>query len=86
MIALSHQDIDGLILSFAKVQWRKVAMIISQVLSECRRRGVDVDEDGIAERTCNGVAERICALVEDGQLEAQGDLSRWRHSEVKLPD
>jgi Protein of unknown function len=86
MIALSHQDIDGLILSFAKVQWRKVAMIISQVLSECRRRGVDVDEDGIAERICNGVAERICALVEDGQLEAQGDLSRWRHSEVKLPD
>ena len=78
MSALSHQDVDGLILSFAKVQWRKVAMIISQVLSECRRRGVDVDEDCIA--------ERICALVEDGQLEAQGDLSRWRHSEVKLPD
>jgi Protein of unknown function len=78
MSALSHQDVDGLILSFAKVQWRKVAMIISQVLSECRRRGVDVDEDGIA--------ERICALVEDGQVEAQGDLSRWRHSEIKLPD
>ena len=53
-------------------------MIMSQVLHECRRRGVDVDEDS--------VAERICALVEDGQLEAQGDLSRWRHSEVKLPD
>jgi hypothetical protein len=86
MSALSHQDVDGLILSFAKVQWRKVAMIISQVLSECRRRGVDVDEDGISERICNGIAERICALVEDGQLEAQGDLSRWRHSEVKLPD
>ena len=39
---------------------------------------VDVDPDG--------VAQRICALVENGQLEAQGDLSRWRHSEVRLPD
>jgi hypothetical protein len=86
MSALFPQDVEGLILSFAKVQWRKVAMIISQVLSECRRRGVDVDEDGVAERICNGIAERICALVKDGQLEAQGDLSRWRHSEVKLPD
>jgi hypothetical protein len=86
MSALSHQDVDGLILSFAKVQWRKMAMIISQVLGECRRRGVDVDEDRVAERICDGVAERIRALVEDGQLEAQGNLSRWRHSEVRLPD
>jgi hypothetical protein len=76
--ALSHQNVDGLILAFAKVQWRKEAMIISQVLGECRRLGINVDE--------YGVAERVCALVQDGQLEAQGDLSRWRHSEVKLPD
>jgi hypothetical protein len=86
MSALSHQDVDGLILSFAKVQWRKVAMIISQVLCEYRRRGVDIDEVGVADRICDGVAERIRALVEDGQLEAQGNLSRWRHSEVRLPD
>jgi hypothetical protein len=86
MSALSHQDVDGLILSFAKVQWRKVAMIIGQVLDECRRRGVGVDEDGVADRVCDSAAERICALVENGQLEAQGNLSRWRHSEVKLPD
>jgi hypothetical protein len=78
MSTLSHQNLDALILSFVKVQWRKVAMIIGQVLDECRRRGVDLDEDG--------VADRICALVENGQLEAQGNLSRWRHSEVKLPD
>jgi hypothetical protein len=78
MSALSHQDVDGLILSFAKVQWRKVAMIMSQVLHECGDRGVDVDVDS--------VEERICALVENGQLEAQGNLSSWRHGEVKLPD
>ena len=78
MSALSPQDVDALILSFAKVQWRKVAMIMSQVLHQCRDSGVDVEADS--------VAERVCALVENGQLEAQGNLSRWRHSEVKLPD
>ena len=53
-------------------------MIVSQVLGECGRLGINIDE--------HGVAERICALVEGGQLEAQGNLSRWRYSEVKLPD
>jgi hypothetical protein len=72
MSALFPQDVDGLILSFAKVQWRKVAMIISQVLSECRRRGVDVDEDGVSERIYDGVAERIRALVEYASGEGHG--------------
>jgi len=78
MNAIQHQRVDALILSFAQAQWRKVAMIISQVLWECRRLGMNVDE--------HDVARRICALVEDGRLEAQGNLSRWRHSEVKRPD
>jgi hypothetical protein len=78
MSALSHQNVDDLVLSFAKVQWRKVAMIISKVLDECGRLGINIDE--------HGVAERVCALVDDGQLEAQGNLSQWRHSEVRLPD
>jgi hypothetical protein len=78
MSSLAHPSVDGLILSFAKTQWRKVAMIIGRVLDECRRLGIDIDE--------HGVAERVSALVEIGQLEAQGDLSRWRHSEVRLPD
>lgn len=77
MRAVSHQDVDRLILSFAKVQWRKVAMIMSQVLQDCMNSGIDIEVDS--------VAERICALVENGQLEAQGNLSRWIHSELKLP-
>ena len=69
--------IDDLILSFARVQWRKVATIISQVADESRCRGIDADE--------YAVAERIRILVEAEQLEAQGNLSIWRQSEVKLP-
>jgi Protein of unknown function len=77
MSARSDEYVDGLVLSFAQVQWRKVAMIMSPVVNECSRHGGDAD--------WHDVAERICALVEDGQLEAQGDLSMWRHSEVGLP-
>jgi hypothetical protein len=73
-----NSEVDLLILSFARVQWRKVAMIISQALLEFRRRGIDADE--------YAVAGRIRALVEDGRLEAQGNLLMWRFSEVKLPD
>lgn len=66
MSACSDDDVDALILSFAQVQWRKVAMIMSQVVDACSCRGGDAD--------LHHIAERICALFEDGQLEAQGDF------------
>ena len=31
------------------------------------------------------VAQRIGALVSAGRLIAQGDITLWRHSEVRLP-
>jgi len=77
MNAPSDEQVDALILSFTQVQWRKVAMIMSKVVDASGRRGSDAE--------LHDIAERIRALVEDGQLEAQGDLSRWRHSEVRLP-
>jgi Protein of unknown function len=77
MSAHPEEDVDSMVLSFAQFQWRKVARIMSQVVNECSRRGGDAD--------LHRIAERICALVEDGRLEAQGDLSMWRHSEVRLP-
>jgi hypothetical protein len=67
-----------MILSFARARWRKVAMIISQVIDESSRRGVDADE--------HAVAERVRTLVEYERLEAHGNLYLWRQSEVKLPD
>ena len=66
MSARSDEYVDGLILSFAQVRWRKVAMIMSQVLHECRRGGRDDD--------LHDVAEHVRALVEDGQLEARGPV------------
>ena len=37
------------------------------------------------EATSKMIAKRIKALVRDRKLEGQGNLSLWRHSEVRLP-
>ena len=78
MSALSNQRLDDLILSFTRPEWRKVAIIIGKTLDASERRGVDTTDEAIA--------ERVVALVKTGKLEFQGDLSLWRHSEVRLPD
>jgi Protein of unknown function len=74
----SDQYIDGLILSTVVKQWRKVALIVGKVHTACRNNAVEIDEYDIA--------DRIRALVDDGKLEAQGNLYLWRYSEVRLPD
>jgi len=80
MSTASDEDLDALILSYAGVRWRKVAMVISSVLREFERAGTRTDEDQYR------IADRIQALVEAGKLDAYGNVSLWRHSEVKLPD
>ena len=77
MSSVSDQDIDSLILSAASVQWRKVAFIVGTVLTICQRNAPETNVDAIA--------DRVRALVDDGKLEAQGNLSRMRHSEARLP-
>jgi hypothetical protein len=75
-VELTDSEIDAAILSFAEPRWLKVARIGSEVLNAL---GLE-DSDG--ERA---VAARIEALVSAGKLEAQGDMTRWRWSEVRLP-
>jgi hypothetical protein len=72
----SPNELDRWILARAQVQWRKVAYIIASV-------GHEVNATTDAEY--EAIAGRIAALVRIGRLEAQGDLARWRHSEVRLP-
>jgi Protein of unknown function len=78
MSCASDQYIDGLILSAATTQWRKVALIVGKVLTVCRNNAAEASE--------HAIADRIRALVDEGKLEAQGNLSLWRHSEVRLRD
>jgi len=71
--------IDEAILSVAQPHWRKVAMIIAKT-AEVEGIGVADDENGH-----EVISSRIEALVGEGRLVAQGNLKRWRYSEVRLP-
>ncbi len=70
-------EIDKLILSVAAFRWQKVAMLIVRATD---LKGLIPAE---AENAFEFVAERIQALVHAGLLEARGDVSQWRHSEVR---
>jgi hypothetical protein len=69
--------IDAAILASVEAHWLKVARI---VVDASRRLGAPDDDPRFEE-----IAERIVALVQRGELESQGNLSRWRYSEVRLP-
>ncbi len=70
-----NDTLDALILSFTSERWLKVARIIGQV---SERTGEETRLDTIA--------ARIRTLVDEGKLEAKGDVSRWRYSEVRRPE
>jgi hypothetical protein len=66
-------------LSAAGGRWRKVAMVINRVADDMGKDSHDEDE------CYDLVARRIEALVADGRLVAQGDIKKWRFSEVRKP-
>ena len=76
----SDLQIDEVILSIAEAPWRKVAFVISRVASTM---GGDLPE---GDAGYNLVAKRIEILVRGGRLLAQGDITKWRHSEVRKPN
>jgi len=72
---MSPDELDQLILARAQPQWRKVAYIIASI-------GHDLN--ATTDEEYEALAARISALVKAGKLEAQGNLAKWRHSEVRL--
>jgi hypothetical protein len=73
---VSPEELDQLILARAQPHWRKVAYIIASI----GHRDMNAPTDEIYD----ALAARITALVKAGKLEAQGDLTDWRASEVRL--
>ena len=73
---VSEADIDATIFSTLRSQWLKTARIIGDALKECERLQLPVSAEML------GV--RIQALSEANKLESQGDLRKWRFSEVRL--
>jgi Protein of unknown function len=69
-------ELDRLLLSFCNDRWQKVAKIIGKTFDALEEREIKTSADDI-----DG---RMEVLVGSGQLEAQGDIKKWMHSEVRL--
>jgi hypothetical protein len=84
--------IDYTIMSVVRPQWLKVAMIVARAEKALEGRVPPVDlrlseQEQVAARDdfLDAIAARLQALVDAGRLEGAGNLSNWRHSEVRLP-
>jgi hypothetical protein len=69
--------IDEALLRNASAQWRKVARIVGTTMSTLSDRVHGIPDVYFA--------ARVRDLVGRGLLESQGDLTRMRYSEVRLP-
>ena len=74
---MAAAEIDAIILSVADAQWRKVALTVAKAQRECADRAISANYDDIG--------QRIAAVVKMHVLEARGDVSNWRESEICLP-
>ena len=80
---MNDDAIDQAILSMlalARGRWRKVAMVTARVADQM---GKDLPA---GDDRYDLVAQRAEALVLDGRLVAQGDIKKWRFSEVRRPN
>jgi hypothetical protein len=80
MNPLGDLQLDEVILSVTEASWRKVAFVIFKVADTI---GSDLPE---GDAGYDLVAKRIEIFVRGGRLLAQGDIKKWRHSEVRKPN
>jgi hypothetical protein len=76
---ISAKTLDQLLLSFCDTRWLKVARVIGNSYKILERCGI---RPGTT--TAKIIDMRMTALVGNGRLEAQGDIRKWRFSEVRL--
>ncbi len=70
------ETLDEFILSAATDEWQKTAVLISKVF--------DNPAFDSAANKAQDVAERLYILVDNGRLEATGNMRRWRDSNIRL--
>jgi hypothetical protein len=73
---VAETDIDAIVLSTMKPHGQKVAMVVARSLELCRERALPIGAEVLG--------ARIQALAESDRIEGEGDLRKWRHSEVRL--
>jgi len=77
MTPSSDTPLDDMILSVVKPNWLKVAMVLGKARRLSESRGFETSYEALA--------ARIAALCMAGRLESQGNVSKWRRGEVRLP-
>ena len=75
--SVTETELDEAILATTERNWRKMAYIVGTIVEHFKRRATQLDAE-IA-------AARIQELAKRGRIESQGDLRKWRFSEVRLP-
>jgi hypothetical protein len=89
---MSPELVDQTILKFCTPRFLKVARIIHDVATALKlpipMEGLLMEEPEDYEPPpgVDFVSKRIKALVRSGQLESQGNLDRWRYSEIRLSE
>ncbi|MDA3933249.1 MAG: DUF3658 domain-containing protein [Gammaproteobacteria bacterium] len=68
-------EIDQALFSASGKRYRKVAMVVSIAMSELPRKVANIPDVFYS--------QRVACLVEQGKLEAHGNLKRMRYSEVR---
>jgi Protein of unknown function len=76
-LSVGEADLDALIFAETDKCWLKVAGIVGNVFRTLETRCIRLPMEIIA--------AHIAKLVEVRRLESQGNLTMWRHSEVRLP-
>jgi hypothetical protein len=75
---IPQSRIHELLLSQVRQSWRKAAMVVGTVLVEHRSELAGLNDEELL--------KHLQALASSGQIEAQGDLSQMRYSEVRRPN
>jgi Protein of unknown function len=74
--SVTEADLDALIFSELAERLRKVARIVGRVFQTLEARSPYLSHEVIA--------ARVRELAETGRIESVGNLTMWRHSEVRL--
>ncbi len=79
-MTLTPEQIDALILDAASDHFTKIAVIIAKVFDAFEAQGQELTKD-----LSHTIADRIYILVDNGGLDVQGNMRRWREADIKLP-
>jgi len=73
------EKIDALLMEAVNEHWTKIAVIIAKTYD-----AYEAEESEPAEHLGHAIAERLYVLVDNGYLDCQGNMRRWRDADVRL--